>query len=137
MKVSLFGAGVTGKTGQHILSYLLKNGHSVKVLTRSAQKPKDNVTFISGDATKEVDVQATINDTEVVIVTLGNVANICSSCQPIINKCIKKTPSVKKLIIITSLGCNESLNGLVIEVNFRCQLGDLVVCQVDRKCNER
>jgi NADH dehydrogenase len=50
--MKVFIAGGTGFVGEHLVRELLKNGHSVRLLTHSRSAPSDNIEQVSGDVTQ-------------------------------------------------------------------------------------
>lgn len=72
MKLALFGA--TGRTGSRLLRRALGEDHSVKALVRDPARLEvshPRLTFLVGDAETLRDVEATIDDTEAVLIALG------------------------------------------------------------------
>mmetsp|Transcript_40857 Transcript_40857/g.66236 ORF Transcript_40857/g.66236 Transcript_40857/m.66236 type:complete len:216 (+) Transcript_40857:47-694(+) len=118
MKVSIFGA--TGGTGLWILKKCLSKGYFVRALVRSPDKlpaelRSDSETFkiIKGDVLNEYEVSKTVEDSDVVIVSLGGSVDICSKGQRVINSQIEKLKSnnftiPRRMIIISSLGVGSS-----------------------------
>ncbi|KAI3659052.1 hypothetical protein MP638_006916 [Amoeboaphelidium occidentale] len=116
MKIAIFGA--TGPLGSHLVREALAAGHSVKALSRSGKidSTKD-VEIIKGDALDREAVKETIKGTDAVIVTLGHSSSgmdTPSKAQLLINEAVEKESTVKKLIVITSLGCGESYKDLTL-----------------------
>lgn len=83
-------------------------------------KSNNGVKIIQGDALNPADVKKTIEGQEMVVVALGgrpNARQVCSQAQPLINKAVKEN-NVKRMVVVTSMGCNESYEdgGLVIRL---------------------
>lgn len=72
MIITLFGA--TGKTGQHVLSHALSQGHTVKAYVRSPQKitaTSDRLEVVTGEYNDTDTIASAVKDADVVISTLG------------------------------------------------------------------
>ncbi len=73
MKVFLTGA--TGFVGRNMLSHLLKDGHSVRMLVREPQKavelPRSNVEYVAGDVVSGAGLDEGIKGCEAVIHLVG------------------------------------------------------------------
>lgn len=72
--IALFGA--SGRTGQQFLELALANGYDVKALVRNPDKifHKDtNLHVIKGDVLNELDVEKTVENTDIVVSLFGHV----------------------------------------------------------------
>ncbi|KAJ3325244.1 hypothetical protein HDV06_005001 [Boothiomyces sp. JEL0866] len=103
--------GATGGTGLQVIKQGLEKGYSFKILSRSVP-PKgipesDKITVIQGDALDQQAINETIKDTDSCIVSLGG--SVCPTAQPLINKAVEEF-NVKKMTVVTSLGCGESFD---------------------------
>ncbi|KAJ3276726.1 hypothetical protein HDV01_002779 [Terramyces sp. JEL0728] len=111
MTLTISVLGATGGTGLQVVKQGLEKGYSFKLLSRSVP-PKgvpssDRITVIHGDALDQQAINETIKDTDACVVTLGG--SVCPIAQPLINKAIEEN-NVKKLVVVTSLGCGESFD---------------------------
>ncbi|KAJ3315892.1 hypothetical protein HDV04_000099 [Boothiomyces sp. JEL0838] len=107
LRVAVFGA--TGGTGLQVVKQGLEKGYSFKILSRSVP-PKgipesDKITVIQGDALDQQAINETVKDTDACVVSLGG--SVCPTAQPLINKAVEEF-GVKKMTVVTSLGCGES-----------------------------
>ena len=103
MRVALFGA--TGGTGRQLLSLLARSGVAeIRCLVRTSSSKErlgefsshSAVEIIEGSPVDAADVESTVANTDVVIVSLGGPAkgpgvDICSRSQGLVNAAVNKS----------------------------------------------
>ncbi len=66
--------GATGFVGGHLLDLALREGHLVRALTRSAQQPREGVTWVEGALDRPDSLAALVSDAAAVIHVAGVVS---------------------------------------------------------------
>jgi len=112
MKIVVFGA--SGKTGIHIVKQALEEGHEVTAFVRDVLKlsvKHENLSTVTGTVLNEKDVSKAIKGQDAVLVALGTSTtskNTLRSEGTRIILAAMKTHSVKRIIVMTTMGANES-----------------------------
>jgi putative NADH-flavin reductase len=120
---------IIGKTGLEVIKQGVGLGHTFRALVRNreslekelTQEQLKNVEIIQGNVMEQADVSATVKEQDVVVNALGPrdlSSTICSSSQPLINKAIQENSSIKRIILVSSLGVNESYEGCGLLTRF-------------------
>jgi uncharacterized protein YbjT (DUF2867 family) len=117
MKIAVIGA--TGGTGQELVSQALSLGHSVSILTRTIPPKGINsdpkLQIHHGSSRIKSDLLKCFKDSDLVISALGsrNGSDVCSKSQPLINEAMKEL-GLKKIVVVTSLGCRDSYKDISV-----------------------
>jgi len=110
--IAVFGA--TGGTGRQIVEQALAAGHHVAALVRDPAKldiKHPNLTTVTGNVLDQSAIQATIEGSHAVAVSLGNSANnpdgiVTTGTEGII--AAMQSQGIKRLVIVSSLGVGDS-----------------------------
>lgn len=112
MKIALFGA--TGGTGRQIVKQALDHGYEIHALVRDPARlavSHPQLITVTGDVLDPVAVEAAINGSEAVIVSLGSTSNnpddIVSRGTAVVVEAMKQL-GVRRLIAVTSIGVGDS-----------------------------
>ena len=112
-----------------MLQQALRNGHEVKALVRNpahaalqsnlSETDRQQLHLVTGDARDAKAVAEALDGQDVAIVSLGSTPwaddkqrKICSEGQAVINEAVAASPTVKRVIVVSSLGVNESYKDL-------------------------
>lgn len=112
MKIALFGA--TGKTGREIITQALAAGHEVTALARnpSALEPRPGLRIVKGDARDADAVTDALSGADVALSTLGTFnrkPNTETSDATATLVAAMQASGPKRLVVITTIGCGDSL----------------------------
>lgn len=103
--------GATGRVGGHITNYAYKDGHSIKVLTRSPEKlalTDKQLTIVKGNVLHRSDVEAAMRGTEIVISALNtDGTTTLSESMPYIIQAMSKE-KVQRIITVGTAGILQS-----------------------------
>ena len=107
MKIALFGA--TGAVGGYFLTKALAADHQVTALVRSPEKLAEhsNLSAVKGDVSDPSDVRRTVDGSDVVVSSLGNVKGvlIMEKAAEAILEAAAAQPIPPKSLFVSSIGC--------------------------------
>lgn len=90
--------GATGQTGRHFVTIALEAGHQVKALARNpekAQRQHDNLEWIQGSVTDDLDLDELLRGVDVVVCMLGDARQ--QQVRPINTEFIRKmVPAMRR-----------------------------------------
>ena len=113
MKVLILGP--TGRTGQHLVTQALEQGHEVKVIARKPAKmnfKNDKLEIIEGDVLENSVLEKAIHGNDVVLSALGRgnslkSGNLISSVMDLLIPAMQKN-NVSRIIFLSAFGVGES-----------------------------
>lgn len=100
--IALFGG--SGRTGERLLERLVKDGHTVRFLTREPVPKREKVIEIIGDATERESVFETVRTADVVMSALGtDKQNVLSRFTPLVIEAMNQH-GVNRIITVGTAG---------------------------------
>lgn len=119
MKIALFGA--TGGTGRRVLREGLARGHAFRCLVRRPEAlavteftdTPERLQVIAGDTGNQAAIAEVLDGCEAVILTLGNAnrkpnTELSAGTANILEA--MKAAGLRRLLVVTSLGCGDSVD---------------------------